>query len=851
MSRAVEERPIDEAWVGAYRRLLEYVEEHGHPNVPENFRTDDEFALGGWAADQRIRRKRQTIDPGEESRLNRLRFVWDEHVENWYQHLEALEAFVHETGHATVPRSHNQMVGSKTYRLGQWVATQRKKCQQDKLSEHHIRLLESFPEWKWTPRGPFPQARIRRVTPRQNYVQALKRFVLKEGHVLVPRGYSEVRNGTDLELGRWVSTQRRRFQNGLIERRDVEELESFLGWVWSSEKADFRSHLLACKQFAARNGHLDVPGDHTERFVGEQLQLGRFLEGLERRAAEGQLTDPETEALIDLRISSQLRMSDKRPKVTFPDGSDAWPALSKWQAAQTDPGELWNEKASESTTQYEQPGLRSTRSDRRTGPDPDGLTDPRSTARADLSGNHSTILRNALAAIPGQAQTRQQVLKEGQQRLREERQQPLVRDLQAQTHALFSRPVRSDDRDSGFASSRQKADALSENARAAVRERERVESERWCSPLGDSDPKQLGPWKLEGRVGSGGQSVLYLGWNDDECAGVKVPHMGEETDPEATARLEHEVDLLYQVREEPKFFPKVIDGGLEEVRPWVALEFIPGGPLDAMLDSTDFPQRLDETALGVARALQVLHGKDIVHGDITPSNILLTDDGPVVIDFGMAFHPRFPRPSTSGGAGGTPGYQAPEPELTTASDVFGWAATLFFLVNGFPRGGRDVLPDMRVVSVAELHEQIQDGSSTAGTIHVVCGKAVNIKTRESGTVRFELTDANGTKPLQVVLFPAERDSIQRKVAHSHPGFDLLDELESPTLWGGTLRVQGPLRPGSDSLLDMYELVAPTSGITAEPDKIPAKLAELIRSALDPRPEERPTAGQIVDRLESN
>jgi predicted Ser/Thr protein kinase len=734
--------------VDAYCRLLEYVEEHGHPNVPENFRTDDEFALGAWAVDQRTRRKRQTIDPGEERQLDRLCFVWDEHAESWYQHLEALEAFVHETGHTTVPRSHNQTVGSKTYRLGQWVDTQRKKCQQDKLSVHHVRLLESFPEWKWTPRGPFTQARIRRVTPRQNYVQALKRFVLKEGHVLVSRGYSEVRNGTDLDLGRWVSTQRRRFQNGGIKRRDVEELESFLGWVWSSEEAGFRSHLLACKQFAVRNGHLDVPGDHTERFVGEQLQIGRFLEGLERRAAEGQLTDLETEALIDLRISSQLRMSEKRPKSIFEDGIDASQAVSKRQAELSAwwQSDILKGKVSEPTTRHEQPGLRSTRSDWRTGPDPDGLTDPRSTARADLSGNHSTILRSALAAIPGQVQTRQQVLKEGWQWLRLERQQPLVRALQAQSHALLSQPVRSGERDSGFASSRQEADALSENDRASqpVRSgerdsgfassrqeadalsendraavRDRVESERWCRPLRDSDPKQLGPWKMEGRVGSGGQSVLYLGWNDDECAGVKVSRMGEEDEPEATARLEHEVKLLYQVREEPKFFPKVIDGGLEEARPWVALEFIPGGSLDARFDNTDFSQRLDETALGVARALQVLHGKDIVHGDIAPSNILLTDDGPVVIDFGMASHPRFPRPSTSGGAGGTPGYQAPEAELTTASDVYGWATTLLFLVNGFPPGGRDVFQDTRVVSVAGLHKQIQDGPSTAGTIHVV------------------------------------------------------------------------------------------------------------------------------------
>ena len=216
---------------------------------------------------------------------------------------------------------------------------------------------------------------------------------------------------------------------------------------------------------------MDVPGNHTERFVGEELQLGRFLKDLERRAAEEQLTDPETEALIDLRISSQLRMSEKQPKFVFEDLDDetraALLALANQRAhaidwdeqtavhaeivakreeswktfavelarRETRSAELWRKvTTSESTARPEQlgfsssrsdrqtspdperhgqPGLRSSRSDRQTSPDPDGLTDPRSTARADLSGNHSTILRSTLAAIPGQVQTRQQVLKEG------------------------------------------------------------------------------------------------------------------------------------------------------------------------------------------------------------------------------------------------------------------------------------------------------------------------------------------------------------------------------------------------------------------------------------------------------
>ena len=65
-----------------------------------------------------------------------------------------------------------------------------------------------------------------------------------------------------------------------------------------------------------------------------------------------------------------------------------------------------------------------------------------------------------------------------------------------------------------------------------------------------------------------------------------------------------------------------------------------------------------------------------------------------------------------------------------------------------------------MVSVAEFHKQIRDGLLTPRTTHVVCGKAVNLEPGDSGDVRFELIDADGTKPLQVMLRSADKDSIQ-------------------------------------------------------------------------------------------
>src|SRR4029077_21218278 len=100
---------------------------------------------------------------------------------------------------------------------------------------------------------------------------------------------------------------------------------------------------------------------------------------------------------------------------------------------------------------------------------------------------------------------------------------------------------------------------------------------------------------------------------------------------------------------------------------------------------------LGRLACGLAGALAAVHAAGVVHRDLKPSNVMLLDEVPVVIDFGIAQGPDATRLTITGMFMGTPGYLAPEviegQPSSEASDVHAWAATVAFAATGHPPFG--------------------------------------------------------------------------------------------------------------------------------------------------------------------
>jgi serine/threonine protein kinase len=214
-------------------------------------------------------------------------------------------------------------------------------------------------------------------------------------------------------------------------------------------------------------------------------------------------------------------------------------------------------------------------------------------------------------------------------------------------------------------------------------------------PLEPGDPVRLGRFELLGRLGEGGQGVVYLGRGTnpgEERVAVKV--LRSTVDAYVMERLARELDAIHQVQ--PFVTAGVIEASAEGDRRYVVSEFIDGPSLQERVDTRGPLSEgdLQRLAVGTATALTAIHGAGVVHRDFKPANVLLGPDGPRVVDFGIA---RLTDAATiTSGLIGTPSYVAPEQlagvRPTSAVDIFAWAVTIIYAATGRLAFGADSVP---------------------------------------------------------------------------------------------------------------------------------------------------------------
>ncbi|MCX4763774.1 protein kinase [Streptomyces sp. NBC_01275] len=225
--------------------------------------------------------------------------------------------------------------------------------------------------------------------------------------------------------------------------------------------------------------------------------------------------------------------------------------------------------------------------------------------------------------------------------------------------------------------------------------------------LGPGDPQRIGGYRLLARLGSGGMGQVYLARSDrGRTVAVKLVR------PELAAREEFRARFRQEVRSAQRvggfWTAPVLDADTEAAVPWVATGYVAGPSLQQVVghDHGPLPERsVRILAAGLAHALTNIHAAGIVHRDLKPSNVMVTIEGPRVIDFGVARALESVTGGTGGASGtdgaggagdggltqtgsvvGSPGFMAPEQvrgdRITPACDVFCLGSVLAYAATG-------------------------------------------------------------------------------------------------------------------------------------------------------------------------
>ncbi|MFI0775752.1 protein kinase [Streptomyces sp. NPDC021212] len=208
-------------------------------------------------------------------------------------------------------------------------------------------------------------------------------------------------------------------------------------------------------------------------------------------------------------------------------------------------------------------------------------------------------------------------------------------------------------------------------------------------PLSTDDPASIGGYALLDRLGSGGMGVVYLGRSaSGRQVAVKLVHAQYAQDEEFRTRFRQEITAARKVS--GAFTAPVVDADPEAERPWMATQYVPGRTLaDVVREGGPLGGReLRTLGLGLVEALRDIHRAGVVHRDLKPANILMAEDGPRVIDFGISrAADNQTLTLTAGRVLGTPRFMSPEQlrnprEVTAASDVFSLGALVVYAATG-------------------------------------------------------------------------------------------------------------------------------------------------------------------------
>jgi hypothetical protein len=192
---------------------------------------------------------------------------------------------------------------------------------------------------------------------------------------------------------------------------------------------------------------------------------------------------------------------------------------------------------------------------------------------------------------------------------------------------------------------------------------------------------------------------------------LKVVRPEYATDEEFRRRFRQEITAAQRVQ--GIYTAPVIDADADADTPWLATAYVPGPSLQqAVAEHGPLPLRtVFRLVGGIAEALISIHAAGLVHRDLKPANVLLAEDGPRVIDFGIAHAADATTLTRTGVRMGTPAFMSPEQvrgkSATAATDVFALGQLAVFAATGHPAFGEGQV-DALLYRIANAEPDLDD-----------------------------------------------------------------------------------------------------------------------------------------------
>jgi Helicase associated domain len=188
-----------------------------------------------WVTEQRQNKREGILGPERHAELEAIPgWAWDKHQAVWQAHYVALRSFADREGHASPAQKHVE----GNLNLGGWLANQRNRV--DALTDTQRSQLEALPGWSWRPQD----------EAWERATAALRQYLAREGHSLVPTGHSE--NG--FTLGRWVAKRRVLHRSGELPAELAHWLENQRGWTWEPRSDAWEQGFEALARYAQQHG---------------------------------------------------------------------------------------------------------------------------------------------------------------------------------------------------------------------------------------------------------------------------------------------------------------------------------------------------------------------------------------------------------------------------------------------------------------------------------------------------------------------------------------------------------------------------------------------------------------------